>query len=45
LNTPPEESLDYLRPMIQNESHYSLFIEVSGEKRIKTIVYRELAHV
>lgn len=31
--------------MVQNESHYSLFIEVSGEKRIETIVNGELAHV
>ena len=45
MNTPPEESLDYLSPMIQYESHYSLFIEVSGEKRVETIVYGELAHV
>lgn len=45
LNAPPEESLDYLGTMVQDESHYSLFIEVSGEKRIETIVYGELAHV
>ena len=45
MNTPPEESLDYLSPMVQYESHYSLFIEVSGEKRVETIVYGELAHV
>lgn len=31
--------------MVQYESHYSLFIEVSGEKRVETIVYGELAHV
>ena len=31
--------------MVQYESHYSFFIEVSGEKRVETIVYGELAHV
>ncbi len=31
--------------MVQHEGHYSLFVEVSGEKRIESIVNRELAHV